>query len=267
VILAELNVRHTRRHMPTRRVALGEHYLPTSGPAYGAILLGAVAADSALGLDEEQREVLPRFLDDARRGLSVPRIALRYRLQTDVHGLDRSRHRIVRELDTGFDAGRPRLVLELDVHSRATPQLIGAVMAAAALPASAKPVAFRALESALARPGVLPEGLRVRRLFEGVPGARPAPPGVSSRAHDPIVDLWRDVPTERRWAMEVLGLDAVMELDRDDIQRRFRRLIRLAHPDHGGASLGAAERIAELSEARELLLAVVDAGVAEHARG
>ena len=30
---------------------------------------------------------------------------------------------------------------------------------------------------------------------------------------------------------------------------------RLAHPGHGGASVGAAERIAELTEARELLLA------------
>jgi hypothetical protein len=28
VILAELNIRHTRRHMPTRRVALDASYLP-----------------------------------------------------------------------------------------------------------------------------------------------------------------------------------------------------------------------------------------------
>jgi hypothetical protein len=33
MLLAELNVRHTRRHMPTRRVALGDLYHPTSGPA------------------------------------------------------------------------------------------------------------------------------------------------------------------------------------------------------------------------------------------
>ena len=46
-----------------------------------------------------------------------------------------------------------------------------------------------------------------------------------------------------------------MKLDRDDVQKRFRRLLRTAHPDHGGASAGAAERIAELTEARELLLA------------
>ncbi len=47
-------------------------------------------------------------------------------------------------------------------------------------------------------------------------------------------------------------------VDREDVQRRFRRLLRLAHPDHGAADIGAAERIAELAEARELLLAVLD---------
>ena len=250
--------------MPTRRVALGDHYLPTSGAAYGAVLLGAVAADTVNGLDLEQRDALSRFLDDAHGGLSVPRIALRYRLQTDVHGLDRSRHRIVDDgvaipnRDGGHGDGRRRIVLELDVHGRAAPQLIGAVMAAAALAPSARRIAFRAVEAALARPGVVPEGLQVRRLYEGVPGARPTAPdakaNVNGNGSRPVIDEWRNVPAERRWAMEVLGLRAVMTVDRDDVQRRFRRLVRLAHPDHGGAATGAAERIAELSEARELLL-------------
>jgi curved DNA-binding protein CbpA len=46
-----------------------------------------------------------------------------------------------------------------------------------------------------------------------------------------------------------------MLIERDEVQRRFRRLVRAAHPDHGAASLGAAERIAELTEARRILLA------------
>src|SRR5215471_18026524 len=141
MVLAELLVRHTRRHMPTRRVALGEVYLPTSGPAYGAVLLGAVVAEHLPDLDDEQADLLPRLVFDARDGLSVPRIALRYRLQTDTHGLDRSRH---------------RLVLELDRHSRPDPQVIGAVMAAAALPPSARSIAFRSIDQAIKRPGVLP---------------------------------------------------------------------------------------------------------------
>ena len=54
--------------------------------------------------------------------------------------------------------------------------------------------------------------------------------------------------------MEVLGLHADTVVERADVQRRFRRLLRVAHPDQGGTSRGAAERIAELREARELLL-------------
>ena len=134
MILAELNIRHTRRHQPTRRVALGEHYLPTSGPAYGAVLLGAVVSENLGGLDDEQRELLPRLLADAEHELTVPRIALRHRLQTDTHGLDRSRHRIVAD-------GGP-LTLELDTHGWPTPQVLGAVMAAAQLPATARRPAF-----------------------------------------------------------------------------------------------------------------------------
>jgi curved DNA-binding protein CbpA len=55
--------------------------------------------------------------------------------------------------------------------------------------------------------------------------------------------------------MEVLGLGAEMSVERSDVQSRFRRLVRLAHPDHGAARDGAAERLAQLREAREVLLA------------
>jgi hypothetical protein len=260
LLLAELNVRHTRRHMPTRRVALDDGYLPTSGPALGGVLLGAVVAEHVPGLDEEQHDALHRFVDTARDGFTVPRIALRYRLQTDRHGLDLSRHRIV-SADPMSGSGLP--VLELDRHGPAAPQVIGAVMAAAALPPSGRKIAFRFVDAALARPGVLPEGLDVRRMYEGLPGLRPFAPG--ARPASAPADEWRGVPAERRWAMEVLGLGAGMAVERNDVQRRFRRLVRLAHPDHGAGSNGAAERIAELADARELLLALVDSADARDA--
>ena len=103
---------------------------------------------------------------------------------------------------------------------------------------------------------MIPEPFLVRRLVEGIPILRPPTAGVG-----PIEDAyshldtgsWIGVPAERRWAMEVLGLRADMGLDRTDIQKRFRRLLRVAHPDQGGSADGAAERIAELSEARTLL--------------
>jgi hypothetical protein len=256
VLLAELNIRHTRRHMPTRRVAVDHGYLPTSGAAFGGVLIGAVVAECAPGLDEEQIDALARLVDVARRGtLTVPRIALRYRLQNDTHGLDLSRHRIT---DAAVELGSVRPVLELDLHGPPAPQVIGALMAGSQLPPSGRSVAFRFIDAALARPGVLPEGLDVRRRYQGVPGMRPPGPGTTTTiGGDRPSDDWAGIPSERRWAMEVLGLQAEHAIERDDVQKRFRRLVRLAHPDHGGESTGAAERMAELSEAREVLLSVV----------
>jgi hypothetical protein len=237
--------------MPTRRVALDASYLPMNGSAYGAALLSAVVAENIEGLDEEQRDLLPRFLKAALDGFSVPRIGLRYRLQTDVHGLDLSRHRLLEESGV--------LVVELDVHGAPSPQVIGSVMAAAAMGQTTRRKALRAIDAAIAQPGVIPEPFLVRRLLHGVPSERPPPAaagpvGPINGVVLPDAAKWAGIPSERRWAMEVLGLGAEMKVERTDIQKRFRRLLRTAHPDHGGESVGAAERIAELTEARELLL-------------
>ena len=250
MILAELVVRHTRKHMPTRRVAIGDQYLPMTGAAHGAGLLAAVVAEHVGSFDDEQLDEIPRLLHDLlHNGISVPRIALRHRLQTDVHGLDRSRHRLLEE--------DGQLIVELDVHGAPGPQVVGAIMAAGAMGSSVRRRAIRAIEAAVAQPGIIPEPFLVRRLVEGIPILRPPTAGVGAVA-DAYSEIetgsWVGVPAERRWAMEVLGLRAEMGLDRIDIQKRFRRLLRLAHPDHGGSSDGAAERIAELSEARTLLL-------------
>jgi len=256
MLLAELLVRHTRRHMPTRRVAIGEAYLPTSGPGFGAVLLGAIVAEHLPELDAEQADLLPRLVEDARDGLPVPRIALRYRLQTDTHGLDRSRHRLSSDND--------RLVLELDRHGRPDPQVIGAVMAAASLPPSGRSVALRAVVDAMRRPGRLPEGIEVRRLLLGIPGAPPPPVGARRTAGAAgIAGFWGAIPADQRWAMEVLGLAADASLDRADVQARFRRQVRHVHPDHGAARLGAAERLAELTEARSVLLGCIASAEAE----
>src|SRR3954471_12301952 len=179
--------------MPTRRVAVDHGYLPTSGAAFGGVLLGATVAEHMPGLDEEQFDALERLVDVARRGLTVPRIALRYRLQRDTHGLDLSRHRIV---SAAVERGSIRPILELDRHGPAAPQVIGALMAASQLPPSGRSVVFRFVDAALARPGVLPEGLEVRRRYQGLPGMRPPGPGTTTTVGSGFggSDEWAGVP-------------------------------------------------------------------------
>jgi hypothetical protein len=249
MLLAELTVRHTRRHMPTRRVALGHRLLPTAHPGYGPLLLSCVAATTVAGLDEGQAEALVPFLREARQGLSVPRRALRFRLQVDTEGLALSRHRLL-----GEGQG---LVVEIDVHgNHPVPQLLGAVMAAAAMASYPRQLCLRAIASAVERPGVLPAGITPRwvsdvqqRPFDF--GRRPS---AAASGKGRAADLWWGVPADIRWAMEVLGFAPGAPPEREEILHRFRRLVRLAHPDHGAAHGGAAERIVELGEARRVLL-------------
>jgi hypothetical protein len=259
VLLADLSVRHSRRHMPTRRVALEGAYLPMSGPAHGAALLAAVVATNLPGMAEEQRELLPRLLKDARGGLSIPRIALRHRLQHDTHGLDRSRHRMF-----GEDG---KLVIEIDVHGGSTPQVLGAVLGAAALNPSGRGVGLETIRKVISGQwGGLSSDVSVRFKAESGWDNAVRPPLASADAYmpggPPEEAEWRGVAPDERWAMEVLGLRAGMTVLRDDVNRRFRRLLREAHPDSGGASTGAAARIEELTEARSILLAVAAEEVA-----
>jgi DnaJ-class molecular chaperone len=54
--------------------------------------------------------------------------------------------------------------------------------------------------------------------------------------------------------LTILGFSNGNEPSRRDIQQRFRDLVREAHPDHGGESDGAGQRMVDLSEARRILL-------------
>ena len=258
MLLAELIVRHTRRHMPTRRVALENAYLPTSGPAHGTSLLAAVLSTNLPAVDDDERELLARLLADARGGLSIPRIALRHRLQRDVHGLDRSRHRLL-----GEDG---KLVIELDAHGAQIPQVLGAVLGAAWLPASGRGIALDALRRVVeGRWGGLAPDVEVRFVAPDMwDYLRPplAAAGSWQPGAPPHEEEWRGIAADQRWAMEVLGLRAGMDVEREDVNRRFRRMLRDAHPDSGGAAGSAASRIAELTEARTILLHLASSEVA-----
>ena len=56
--------------------------------------------------------------------------------------------------------------------------------------------------------------------------------------------------------MRTLGFDLDAGTpERSAIQRSFRQSLIEAHPDHGGADDEAAQRIADITEARRILLA------------
>ncbi|MCP3992922.1 MAG: hypothetical protein GY724_27920 [Actinomycetia bacterium] len=234
VIVAELDVFHSRPIAPTRRVALGTRDLPVDpAPGAGGVLLAGIVANCAPNIAFELREDLVDVIDTLAAGERVVQPRVRHRFQRDQVGLTQSPQRLIAvdgalEFDFEDTLGHPvQLVL-------------GAVYAAASLPAAARPVVFEIIKSSLAW------GQAVDNRFISF---------VMGGATAALVDLraWND-PTA--WAMEILEIkgDPADGASRRLVQRRFRALIRQAHPDHGGLSDHAADRIADLSEARRILL-------------
>jgi hypothetical protein len=232
-ILAELEVFHSRPIAPTRRVALGERDLPvTPAPGFGGILLGGVVAAYVPALDPELFDDLDRLTRQLEAGYRIPQPRLRHRLQTDRIGLQRSVHRL-----TG--AGE-ELGYELDEKGAPAHHILAAVYAAGELPIGARSRVMEAIRKAM-------------RWTGRIDGALVAHLSGLARHHEWSLDAHRD-PVG--WALGVLDLTGSRERPgRRAIQRRFRDLVREAHPDHGGDRTEAAAKLAELSEARRILLA------------
>jgi len=230
VLLAELEVRHSRAIAPTRRVALGELWLPTEPPpGTGGVLLAGVVAGFGGSLDEETRDGLERLIADLELGRSIVQPRLRHRFQTDVVGLDRSRHQLV--------AFGEAMSLGLDDHGAALPQVLAAVYAAGRLSSPARPLVFRLLRRATRWEGEADEELM--RYLSG---------------DDASFRVRRGVRHSSGWALAVLGFGAGAEPARGEVVRRFRALVRSAHPDHGGDRDRAGSRIHDLTEAKRILL-------------
>ncbi len=258
VVLAELNIRHTRLRMPTRRVAIDPSYLPTSIGSAGPDLITAVSTEFIRRIDKTKYKEIENLITSiSDESLEIPSIHLQHRLQLDTHGLDRSRHRVI---DDG--AG---IIVEIDVHALPETQVLGILIAISQISRPDRDPYLKALRKAMKRRGAQTRGLRIRLLEQGVAGERPgraspaeavAGSGAGDRfgLSDHDQERWVGVDAELRWAMEVLGMSPDSKIDRKEIQRRYRRLLRTAHPDHGGDLEGAADRIARLGDARSLLL-------------
>ena len=235
MILAELEVFHSRPIAPTRRVALGRTNLPvTPAPGFGGLLLGGIVAGHIEGLDPELFDDLHRLTLQLQEGMRVPQPRLRHRFQQDRIGLTRSLHRLVGE---GED-----LAFEFEIKGAAAQHILAAVYAAGQLPLTVRGRVMDTIRKGMRWTGPL-DHVFITHL-SGL-----------DRGRDWSTEAFRD-PV--RWAMSVLGLNEGLTAsvpDRGDVQRQFRDLLRVAHPDHGGAIDGAAQRIADLTEARRILLA------------
>jgi hypothetical protein len=230
VLLAELEVRHSRPIAPTRRVALGAVFLPSNpAPGFGGMLLAGIVGAFVPCLDDDVRDALERLMDDLEHGRRISQPRLRHRFQLDTVGLDRSRHKLT---GTG-----EQLQLEIDDHSAGLPQILGAVYAAGKLSLRARPATFRLLRRATRW-----QGHGDDRLLAYLSGEGPRPVGSDE--------------ADEGWALAVLGFNPFSEPARSAIQQRFRTLVRNAHPDHGGSADRAGQRILDLTEAKRILLAV-----------
>ena len=235
MILAELEVFHSRPIAPTRRVALGRLQLPVEpAPGPGGLLLGAVAARFVGDIEPDLFDDLTRLTFQLEHGYRIPQPRLRHRLQRDRVGLTCSAHRLVRRRGTND--------LEFEEMKGAPVQhVLAAVYAAGTFDAARRPSVMTVIRRGL-RWGGGADAPRLLRYLAGGDGA-----GFLADTEDPVL-----------WALDVLGFEAEPEGSgppRPDVQRRFRALLRDAHPDNGGIAEAAAERIAVLTEARRILLA------------
>lgn len=234
MLLAELEVFHSRPIAPTRRVAVGEALLPADpAPGFAGLLLGGIGARFGPEVDPELIPDLLSLTHELEAGRRIPQPRLRHRFQDDRVGLTRSVHRLLQvgdELRLSFteDKGAPGQ------------HVLAAVYAAGRVEHRARGEVLAAVRRGLAWTGDIGPALLARL-------AGRADTGITSAAFaaDPV-----------GWAIGVLGMEIEPRRPRRaDVQRRYREALRDAHPDHGGDQDEAARRIADITEARRILLA------------
>ena len=233
MIVAELEIFHSRPIAPTRRVALGSRNLPIDpAPGAGGVLLAGLVAEAAPEVQGDLRAEVMHIATELEHHGRVPQPAARHRFQIDQVGLTRSVQRI--------EAIDGQLTFVFEVENAAPVQLLlGALYAAASTPETSRYEIFAAIRAALVwnRPV---DGLFISTMMDG-------------QMHT-VADLyaWND-PVG--WALEILEIDDLPNPGKRLVLRQFRTMLRAAHPDHGGTSDEAAARIADLTKAREILLA------------
>ncbi len=228
MLLAELEVWHTRPAVPTRRVALGHMVLPVDpAPGFGGLLLGSVVAAHLPDIADDLVPDIHRLIGQVERGERIVQPRLRHRFQVDRHGLAVSRHRLVGRDDD----------IHFDFHTIGTglAQVLGAVYAAERLAPEYRRQIGPLLQKAAHWRGPIGPAL-IAHLA-----------GSQTLTLEALAD-------PRGWAMSVLGFEAGGKApSKREITAQFRVRMRDVHPDHGGASIDAAKAMSDLAEARRVL--------------
>jgi hypothetical protein len=218
MLLAELEVWHTRPRAPTRRLALGTLVLPVDpAPGFGGVLLGAVVARHVVDVDDDYIPDLQRLIDQVERGDRVVQPRLRHRYQVDRHGLARSTHRLLGDRD--------ELDFEFESHGSALAMVLGAVYAVERLDGPRRHAVAPVLHKAMRWRG-------------------PIGPALIAHLAGTTATTLTSLADPRAWALDILEVTA-----------QFRIRMRSVHPDHGGDITDASQAVHDLAEARRILTA------------
>ena len=232
MLLAELEIWHTRPAVPTRRIALGHMVLPVDpAPGFGGLLLGSIIAAHLAGINDDFIPDIHRLIGEVERGERIVQPRLRHRFQVDQHGLAVSRHRLV-----GFQ-GEANDDISFDFQTVGTDlaQVLGAIYAAERLAPEHRRKIGPVLQKAARWRGPIGSAL-IAHLA-----------GSQTLTLEALAD-------PRGWAMGILGFDLGGKTpSKREITAQFRVRMRDVHPDHGGAELDAAKAMSDLAEARRVL--------------
>ena len=228
MLLAELEIFHTRPAVPTRRVALGHMVLPVEpAPGFGGVLLGAIVAQHIVGVVDDLKPDVRRLIDEVERGERIVQPRLRHRFQVDRHGLSHSRHRLVGESDD--------IEFEFGSTGSDLAQVLGAIYATERLEPASRQLVAPVLRKALRWRG--PIGPALIAYLGG------------SQAHE-----LASLADPLAWALTVLGFPTGGERPTNkEVTKSYRNRMRAVHPDHGGDRATASKEILDLNAARRIL--------------
>lgn len=228
MLLAELEIFHSRPVQPTRRISLGHIMLPVDpAPGFGGLLLGAIVAQHLGGVDGDHVPDVHRLINEVEDGQRIVQPRLRHRFQLDRHGLSHSTHRLVGEGDDiSFDFGTTGTDLA---------QVLGAIYAVERLAVDHRRLVMPVLQKAARWRG-------------------PIGPSMIAYLAGSQTTTLEALADPRGWAMELLGFDATgTEPSKREVTKAFREKLRGVHPDHGGVEVDAAKAMSDLAEARRIL--------------